>query len=290
MAERLSNPVAQFLDSSGDPIPGGKLHFFNTGTTTNKDTFADINLKIQNANPVIIEDDGRIPNIFLDGAYKIQLLDQNDQQIWERDPVGGTTTAQFSDFNSATIYSIPDIVRGSDNKFYESIVNNNQNSDPTTTPAAWTELILLKVWNPSEIYGVGALVRGSDNNQYNSLVASNSGNDPISSPTQWEISGTLNRKIIEIGDWNMDSLASVQVTHGLTVSKIRSISAIIRHDTDNVVDPAGGLQSTGFVDFGIGLVGFSTITLERRTGGFFDSTDYDSTSFNRGWIVVDFLN
>ena len=47
------------------------------------------------------------------------------------------------------------------------------------------------------------------------------------------INAGLSTKIIEIGDWNMDSTNSIGVAHGLTLSKIRGIeSAIIRDDGD----------------------------------------------------------
>lgn len=182
---RLDNPVAQYLDASGDPVPGGKLFFFESGTSTDKDTWVDINLTIKNANPVILDGAGRIPNIFLSGTYKVILKDANDVQIWERDPVGGEAGAQFSEWGSTSIYNIEDIVRGSDDEYYQSLANNNQGNDPVTTATFWTRILFVKVWNTNESYSTSDIVRGSDGSLYKSLADSNSGNDPTTTPTSW---------------------------------------------------------------------------------------------------------
>ena len=92
-------------------------------------------------------------------------------------------------------------------------------------------------------------------------------------------------KVIDIGDWNMDTTSSVSVAHGLTASKIRNISAMIRPDdlaglysltTDyNMIDASGTIGQFG-----------DNIVLKRASSSFFDGTGFDSTSFNRGWITI----
>ncbi len=78
----------QYLDGAGDPLIDGKLFFFESGTTTPKDTFADINETILNTNPVILSGEGRQPNIFFTGSARGILTDSDDVQIEERDPIG----------------------------------------------------------------------------------------------------------------------------------------------------------------------------------------------------------
>ena len=98
--------------------------------------------------------------------------------------------------------------------------------------------------------------------------------------------GGLNTKVIEIGDWNMDAFVGVSgITHGLTLSKIRSVSAIIRNDTDNNYRD---FQSFTSNETSVHRIEFnsSTINMFRGTLGAFDTTDYDSTSYNRGWITI----
>jgi len=99
----------------------------------------------------------------------------------------------------------------------------------------------------------------------------------------------LNTKVIDIGDWNMDVLIAVSVIHGLTSSKIRAISVLIRHDNDiNVIGfPADDAASTSdeFASFDT-----VNIVLSRGTAGYFDNTGYDSTSYNRGWITIQYVD
>lgn len=184
---RFDNPVPQFFGNDGTVGDGWKLEFKESGTSTDKDTFADVNLTIKNTNPVICPA-GRVPNCFFDGTAKIRLLDENDVLIWERDPVGGDTAEQFGDYDSVTSYSVSDIVRGSDNEYYISIINNNAGFDPTTTAAAWSKIVLIVEWNTNETYAEDDTVRGSDGKLYRSLADANTGNDPVSTPASWTTS------------------------------------------------------------------------------------------------------
>ncbi len=103
-------------------------------------------------------------------------------------------------------------------------------------------------------------------------------------------------KVIEIGDWNMDSTPSVNVAHGLSdQSKIRSVSVLIRSDSGgntsiisnscvNDITGIGGSQEAW-----VYYANTSTnIGLARRTGGIFDGPSYDSTSYNRGWVTIQY--
>jgi len=94
----------------------------------------------------------------------------------------------------------------------------------------------------------------------------------------------LKTKTIEIGDWNMDATASVSIAHGLTYGNIRFAHASIRNDLDTMGTPLPGNLTTS-VDLNLTWDGTNVI-LTRRSGVAYDSTDYDSTSFNRGWVIL----
>ena len=100
----------------------------------------------------------------------------------------------------------------------------------------------------------------------------------------------IKTKIINIGDWNMDLNATVTVLHGLTQTNIRQLGGIIRND-DNTqyhsITPAYG--SAGAVAVNVQYADATTIYLERLTAGTFDSISYDSTTYNRGWIIVTYV-
>ena len=186
MTNRFINPVPQFLDGSGNPLISGKLYVYESGTNTLKNTFADVDLSIPNTNPVILGGDGRTPNIFFQGSAKIILTDDDDVQIWERDPVSAEEIGgAFSDWTATFTYSTGDIVQGSDGNYYQSITNNNQGNDPTISPANWEEIEFIRVWNTNVTYAIGDIVKASDNFFYRSKTNSNQGNDPTTDTTNW---------------------------------------------------------------------------------------------------------
>ena len=92
MAGRYSNPIANYYDENGEPLAGGKLEFFESGTSTPLDTFSDDNLSVANPNPVVADSAGRFGDIFLSGAdYKVVLKKADDSVIWTADPVRSPT-------------------------------------------------------------------------------------------------------------------------------------------------------------------------------------------------------
>jgi|SRR6478609_56747 len=107
------------------------------------------------------------------------------------------------------------------------------------------------------------------------------------------LNGGLRRKLINIGDWNMDTTGSVSIAHGLTASKIRGAQAyIIPESGPNGILPL--IFSDGDVLGSGGQLSWSaggtTIDLSRFATGVFDSTDYDSTPFNRGYLIVEYIS
>lgn len=184
---RFGTIGTQYFDNAGDPLISGKLTFFESGTNTAKDTFADINLSILNTNPVILTAAGRQPNIFFTGTAKVILTDSSDVQIEVRDPIGGEAEeGVFSPWNTLTIYNTPDIVVGSDGNFYISITDGNQSNDPTIDAINWTQIRFIRIWNANETYSIAQIVEGTDGLLYSSVVNNNTGNDPTTDETNWK--------------------------------------------------------------------------------------------------------
>jgi hypothetical protein len=102
--------------------------------------------------------------------------------------------------------------------------------------------------------------------------------------------GTVRKKIIEIGDWNMDSTSTktVILSPAMTISKIRSVTILIISDEGTELFPFDYLYSTTVSGFF--LVRASEIAMERTIGGVFDSAMFDSTSYNRGWITIEYVD
>ena len=96
-------------------------------------------------------------------------------------------------------------------------------------------------------------------------------------------------KIIEIGDWDMDAIHGVGIAHGLTLSKIRNVQAIVRNDSGSSFIPlTPGVSDVPTVEWEgwIAKIDSTDVTLAIRAGSIFDTVTYDSTSYNRGWITI----
>lgn len=72
-------------DADGNPLAGGKIAFFQAGTTTPLDTFADRALTIANTNPVILDAAGRAAVFFSARTYRVVVSDANDVQQYDQD-------------------------------------------------------------------------------------------------------------------------------------------------------------------------------------------------------------
>ena len=96
-----------------------------------------------------------------------------------------------------------------------------------------------------------------------------------------DLNGNLITTIVNIGDWDMDTDISATIAHGIAdYTKIRAINVMIRNDATTNVSCLIGIYGT------IGTVDSTNIELIRATSGAFDSVNYDSTSFNRGYITI----
>ena len=180
---RFGDLDTQYLDDAGDPLVNGKVYFYESGTTTLKNTFADVNLSIPNTNPVILTAAGRQPNIFFDGVAKAILTSNSDVQILVRDPVGETATDFGDEWVATKIYGANDVVLGSDGVYYRSLVSGNQNNNPVSTTNFWTLLYSVE-WNAGITYQVGAVVT-YDGEQYQSLQSTNLNQNPSTASSYW---------------------------------------------------------------------------------------------------------
>ena len=182
---RFGSLDAQYFDDAGDPLISGKVYFYESGTSTLKTTYSDVNLTIANTNPVILTAAGRQPNVFFDGVAKAILATSANVQILVRDPVGETTSAFGDAWISSKIYAANDVVQGTDGEFYVSLVGSNVNQNPVSTSGYWVLLYSVE-WNAGITYTEGAVVTVS-NILYQSLQNTNLNQNPTSSPTYWVV-------------------------------------------------------------------------------------------------------
>jgi len=135
---RFGSLGTQYFNASGEPLVNGLIYFYESGTTTPKATYADINQTVANPNPVVLDASGYQPNIFFNGVAKAVLATSANVQIQTRDPVGDTAVnIPFQEWVPNFSYSLNDLVLGSNGEFYISLENGNIGNDPTISPTEW---------------------------------------------------------------------------------------------------------------------------------------------------------
>lgn len=148
---RFGSLGTQYFDDSGDPLVSGKIYFYETGTNTKKNTYADPELTILNSHPVLLSGAGRQPNIFFEGLARAVLTKNNGTQVEVRDPVAtsdDTSTVIVNEirergilnWSDAVDYTEGALVIGSDNYVYRAAQASGPSTaaqDPTLTADYW---------------------------------------------------------------------------------------------------------------------------------------------------------
>jgi hypothetical protein len=95
----------------------------------------------------------------------------------------------------------------------------------------------------------------------------------------------LNSKTFPLGLWDMQGTASVTITHGLTLNKIRSVSAGVYPDDESEFIDFGGTSSSYL------KCNASNILLSRLASGDFDDAAFNNGSLaNRGFVVIEYTD
>ena len=102
MASVLLSPVGngqQFFDDNGSPLAGGLIYTYQSGSSTPLATYTDSNGNVANANPIVLDTAGRVPNeiwMFAGYTYKFIIKTSADVLVQSLDnlyPILQTSTA-----------------------------------------------------------------------------------------------------------------------------------------------------------------------------------------------------
>lgn len=104
MSFQFLNPAPVFFDLPGTaPLSGGEIQFYEKGTTTPKNTWADEALTVLNENPVPLDSAGRTETpVWLDGEYSVVIKSGDGTTVATRDYTSGAGASA----------SIPDLAPG----------------------------------------------------------------------------------------------------------------------------------------------------------------------------------
>lgn len=150
MAVLYTPHFVQFEDDNGDPLSGGKLYSYAAGTTTPKATYTTADGDIEHANPIILDSAGRAV-VFIQGSYRFDLYDSDDNLIRSTDDVTSFTTLpessdsffqSFSGDGNNTVFTLSTDL-GTDEKSIMVFVDDGLNEYVTNggfeTDSDWTK-------------------------------------------------------------------------------------------------------------------------------------------------------
>jgi len=119
-------PKQVAVDSTGAPLAGAKLYFYQAGTTTPTDTYTTSARSVAHANPVVADSEGVFDAIYLGTTYnyKAVLKTSGDVTVWTQDNIAnasvlGSLLAAGSVASAAianeaiTLAKMADLARGS---------------------------------------------------------------------------------------------------------------------------------------------------------------------------------
>lgn len=197
---RYINPINRYWTNDGSVLAFGSVEFLQSGIGTRLAIFSDEEMETTTANPQPLDATGRLLSVFYEGIADVIVRNSAGVLQDQDDPVGGEqTTGELSLWNALITYVVASMVKGSDGKFYISLINPNINNNPTSpSPSSWTEFRLLGVYNASETYSIGDVVQELDGSLWASQVNSNLANTPSTDGgTNW-IPAVAGVKIAEV--------------------------------------------------------------------------------------------
>tara|TARA_R110000803_G_scaffold4714_7_gene15777 strand:+ start:3190 stop:4068 length:879 start_codon:yes stop_codon:yes gene_type:complete len=177
---RFGTLDTRYLDAAGNPLGGGKIYFYESGTSTDKTTYTASDEAVANPQPFVLDAGGaQGGGIFFTGQAKTELRDAQGVLVTEMDPVGSADSSTgFGDWDPGQSYDINDLVKAGDNLYYISIINANVNNNPSVLSSVyWMRVRFLDEWNAAYFYSTNDVVL-SDGILWISRASSNQNNTP----------------------------------------------------------------------------------------------------------------
>ena len=111
----LAGAGAQFFTDDGVVLSGGKLYTYAAGTTTPTTTYTSSAGTTANANPIILDSGGRLPEdmwLAQGVTYRLVLADSTDVQIGSYDDIAGINDLSTGSIPWANVTGKPTTVAG----------------------------------------------------------------------------------------------------------------------------------------------------------------------------------
>lgn len=85
MSERIDIYLYMYLEINKRELIGSRMRFYEIGTTYIKDSYCDYDESILYPSPILPDEAGRYPKIFIEKPYRVELVDENDKIIFDDD-------------------------------------------------------------------------------------------------------------------------------------------------------------------------------------------------------------
>ena len=145
------NPFQAEYDTNGEPLSGGKLYFYEAGTTNPTPVYADEDLTTPLSNPLVADGDGRFATMYMQKIlYKIVLTDANDVVIKTVDDYDFTNATLFNDikvYATTTESGVVILATAAD------VITGTDDQKAVTPRAIADALVELRVSSPGYISG-----------------------------------------------------------------------------------------------------------------------------------------
>lgn len=129
MATLATNISFQCLGLDGKPLAGGKVWTYEAGTTTPKTTYTTMQGNVPNANPVILDQNGKAKIYLGDGSYRLRILDSNDALVDDTNDISRyVTQSEFAVFQQTINEGISQLteVREQIDVYVETAIGNQK--------------------------------------------------------------------------------------------------------------------------------------------------------------------
>jgi microcystin-dependent protein len=140
-------PTLRFreFDANGDPLAGGKVYTYAAGTTTPLATYTTAAAAVENANPVILDANGRGTIYLSSSSYKIVVKDANDVTQYTEDNIAPISVD--SGFTTGDVKTTLKIVADSGWVLMDDKTIGNNASSATGRANDDTEALFTLLWN-----------------------------------------------------------------------------------------------------------------------------------------------
>lgn len=144
----------QFFDDNGDPLSGGLLYTYESGTTTPAPTYTSSTGLVANPNPIVLNAGGRTPNeVWLTGGdlYKFVLKTSTGVTIGTYDQISGANDVSIA---------FADLLNTTDNAKGDALVGFRQSNSSGFLPGAVGKTVNAKLQESVSVKDFGAVGDG----------------------------------------------------------------------------------------------------------------------------------